>query len=122
LASRGLIAELRRGDVEDPIPAMLQITDSFGNQVDLLAGLRGLDSGVFSRAISVPLEGRQLRVAGPEDFIAMKAFAGGPLDLVDARRAIAVSRKLLDFELLLRLAAQFGKDALQNCRQLLDQG
>jgi hypothetical protein len=50
LASRGLTTELRRGDVEDPIPAMLQITDGFSNQVDLL-------------------------------------------DLVDARRAMAVSRK-----------------------------
>jgi hypothetical protein len=59
-------------------------------------------------------------VAGLEDFIAMKTFAGGPLDLVDARRAIAVSRELLDVDLLLRLATQFGKDALQICKHLLD--
>jgi len=32
-----------------------------------------------------------LRVIGLEDFIAMKVFAGGPQDLEDARRAIAVS-------------------------------
>lgn len=122
LAGRGLTTELRRGDIEDPIPAMLQINDDFGNRVDLLAGLRGLDPGVYSRALSIPFEGRQLRVAGPEDFIAMKVFAGGPLDLIDARRVIAVSRKSLDGDLLLRLAAQFGKDALQACKQLLSKG
>jgi hypothetical protein len=120
LTNSGLTAELRRGDFDDPIPALLQITDSFGNQVDLLAGLRGLDAAVYSRAIRLPFEETQLRVVGREDFIAMKAFAGGPLDLVDARRAIAVSRESLDTDLLLRLAAQFGKDALQTCKRLLD--
>jgi predicted nucleotidyltransferase len=122
LANRGLTTELRRGDAADPIPALLQIADVFGNRVDLLAGLRGLDSGIYSRAISIPFEGSRLRVAGTEDFIAMKVFAGGPLDLVDARRAMAVSRKSLDVELLLRLATRFGNHALQNCRQLLDNG
>lgn len=120
LTDHGLTVELRRGDFDDPIPAMLQVTDEFGNRVDLLAGLRGLDAGVYARAIRIPFEGTQLRVAGREDFIAMKAFAGGPLDLVDARRAIAVNRESLDTDLLLRLAAQFGKDALQTCKHLLD--
>jgi hypothetical protein len=103
LADSGLSAKLRRGDVDDPISALLQITDSFGNQVDLLAGLRGLDADVYSRAISIPFEGTQLQVAGREDFIAMKAFADGPLNLVDARRAITVSRESLDVDLLLQL-------------------
>jgi hypothetical protein len=114
LTASGLTTELRKGDFDDPIPALLQVTDEFGNQVDLLAGVR-----VYSRVISIPFEGTQLRVVGCEDFIAMKIFAGGPLDLVDARRAIAISRELLDVELILRLAAQFGKDALQACRQML---
>jgi hypothetical protein len=87
LADRNFTAELRCGDIDDPIPSLLLISDGFGNKVDLLAGLRGLDSGVYARALSVPFEGRQLQVAGLDDFIAMKAFAGGPLDLVDARRA-----------------------------------
>lgn len=78
LTDHGLTVELRRGDFDDPIPAMLQVTDEFGNRVDLLAGLRGLDAGVYARAIRIPFEGTQLQVVGREDFIAMKAFAGGP--------------------------------------------
>lgn len=41
--------ELTRGDFEDPIAGMLRLSDGFGNRVDLLIGLRGLDSQAFSR-------------------------------------------------------------------------
>lgn len=116
---RGFTTDLRTGDIDDPIPALLQVSDVFGNRVDLLAGLRGMDADVYSRTINVPFEGTALRVVGLEDFIAMKAFAGGSLDLADARRAIATSREAVNSELLLRLAARFGKDALRICEQLL---
>ena len=39
----GLTTELRRGDADDPIPALLSVSDRHDNRVDLLAGLRGLD-------------------------------------------------------------------------------
>ena len=35
--------DLRRGDPDDPIAALLAITDQHGNRVDLLVGLRGLE-------------------------------------------------------------------------------
>jgi hypothetical protein len=44
--------ELRVGDSDDPIPALLQLTDSFENRVDLLIGLRGLEPEAFSRGRS----------------------------------------------------------------------
>ncbi len=53
---------------------MLIISDTHGNRVDLLGGLRGLDPQVFSRAVDVPFSGDTLRVVGREDFIAMKCF------------------------------------------------
>lgn len=53
----GFNTELVMGDLEDPIPALLQISDEFGNKVDLLVGLRGLESETFSRAIAVSFEG-----------------------------------------------------------------
>jgi len=76
LKRAGLSADLRQGDAEDPIRALLAVTDKHRNRVDILAGLRGLDAGAFSRAIEVPLFGSSLRVVGREDFIAMKCFAG----------------------------------------------
>ena len=111
--------ELRRGDPEDPIAALLALTDRYGNRVDLLAGLRGLEAEAFSRAIDVPFVGEVLRVAGREDFIAMKVFAGGPQDLTDARSALAAAQGSLDLSLLRRLAKRYGRAASESLEALL---
>jgi hypothetical protein len=36
----GFRTEMTRGDFEDPIPGLLKVSDSHGNRVDLLIGLR----------------------------------------------------------------------------------
>ena len=69
LKRAGLTTELRRGDLEDAIPAPVRVSDSFGNQVDVLLGIRGLDPEAFSRAVEVPLEGTRLRFVGREDVL-----------------------------------------------------
>jgi hypothetical protein len=115
----GFQTNLRRGDSDDPIPALLAVSDSYGNRVDLLAGLRGLDPKAFARAMEVPFQGETLRVIGREDFIAMKLFAGGPQDLSDVRQAIAVSKDTLDKPLLLRLTTGFGRQALHALKKIL---
>jgi predicted nucleotidyltransferase len=117
--SAGFETELRRGDLEDPIPALLSARDRYGNRVDLLAGLRGLDPGAFARAIEVPFQGATLRVVGREDFIAMKCFAGGPQDLADARQAVATADRPLDVGILRRLARRFGRAAADHLEQVL---
>lgn len=60
------------------------MSDAFGSRVDVLVGLRGLDAQAFSRTLQVPFHGSTLDFIGREDFIAMKVFAGGPIDLQDA--------------------------------------
>ena len=115
----GFSSELRRGDPDDPIPAMLVLRDAHENRVELLGGLRGMDPELFARTIEVPLMGVNLRIVGREDFIAMKAFAGGPMDIVDATRAIAAARNSLDVELLRRLTKRYGRDALALIERLL---
>ena len=119
LERQGYICELRRGDLDDPIPALLCVSDEHGNRVDLLAGIRGLDSGAYARATTLRFENSSLRLIGREDFIAMKLFAGGPQDLLDAQHAFAVSKEQLDLNLLMRLSAAFGKEAKQACERLL---
>jgi predicted nucleotidyltransferase len=115
----GFEAELRRGDADDPIPAMLIISDTHGNRVDLLGGLRGLDPQVFSRAVEVPFSGDTLRVVGREDFIAMKCFAGGPQDLVDAQLALQSAQAPVDQSLLRRLTRRFGRGAADVLERIL---
>jgi hypothetical protein len=74
----GFLTELRRGDADDPIPALLSVSDRHDNRVDLLAGLRGLDRLALSRSITVPFRGSSLRVIGREDFVAMRPKRSRP--------------------------------------------
>jgi len=115
----GFRTRLRLGELEDPIPGLLQLSDAYGNRVDLLLGLRGLEPQAFSRTVEVPFQGRTVRFIGREDFIAMKAFAGGPLDLVDAARAILAAGPSLDIGLVRRLAEQYGRQASEALDRLL---
>jgi len=62
-----------------------------------------MEPQAFSRVVEVPFQGSTLKFIGREDFIAMKVFAGGPMDLVDATRAISAGRNSLDFDLMRRL-------------------
>jgi hypothetical protein len=116
-AAAGFQVQLRRGDAGDPIGALLEIRDRFENRVDLLIGLRGLDPAVFLRAINVPFGGEVLRVASREDYVAMKLFAGGPQDLLDARHAYELDPQSFDEVLLRQLAGRYGKDANARARE-----
>ena len=118
-ASAGFLTELRRGDPDDPIPAILVLRDSYDNQVELLGGLRGMDPEVFSRTVEIPLKGTNLRIVGREDFIAMKCFAGGPQDIVDARSAYRSAQGPLDLDLLRAVTRRFGRDAADKLEEVL---
>jgi hypothetical protein len=115
----GLHTVLHRGDLEDPVRGMLVLTDKYGNQVDLLGGLKGLDPQIFSRTLQVPFAGASLQVAGREDFIAMKCFAGGPQDLLDARSAYEGVQGPLNLDLLRSLTRRFGRDAADRLESIL---
>jgi hypothetical protein len=117
--SAGFHAELRRGDPDDPIPAMLVLRDAHGNRVELLGGLRGMDPDVFSRTVEVPFMGVDLHIVGREDFIAMKCFAGGPQDVVDARSAYRHAQGPVDLDLLRTLTRRFGRDAADKLEDVL---
>ena len=119
LRKAGLVAGLRRGHSDDPIPALLAISDKFGNRVDLLGGLRGLDPDAFERTIAVPFSGTTLRIIGREDFIAMKCFAGGPLDIADAQDAMKVADRPIDLDLLRCITRRFGRPAADVLESLL---
>ncbi len=119
LSDQGHEAALRIGDVDDPIPALLEVKDRHGNRVDLLIGLRGMDPELMNRTQQVRLAEATLEIVGREDFIAMKAFAGGPVDLADARAVIEQDRRSLDVELLRRLAQRFGRETVTAVESLL---
>jgi hypothetical protein len=115
----GFATTLRSGDADDPVLRLLVLGDSYGNQVDLLGGLRGLDPRVFSRAIEVRFLNEDLRIVGREDFIAMKCFAGGPQDMADARAAYQAARAPVDLDLLRTATRRFGRAAADNLEEVL---
>ena len=115
----GFATKLSRGDVEDPIPALLEVCDALGNRVDLLIGLRGMEREAFARTIEVPFQGKTLRFIGKEDFIAMKVFAGGAQDIVDASRALQAGGNSIDLALLERLARGYGRHAASTFERLI---
>jgi predicted nucleotidyltransferase len=115
----GFSTELRRGDMDDPIGAVLTLHDEFENRVDLLVGIRGFDPQAFSRVIDVPLDGEPLRFVGLEDFVAMKIFAGSPQDVSDATIALEVATEPLDVDLLRQLSKGYGADTARSLENLL---
>jgi predicted nucleotidyltransferase len=115
----GFGTELRHGEPDDPIPALLVLSDSHNNHVDLLGGLRGMDPAILSRTVEVPFMGVNLRIAGREDFIAMKCFAGGPQDILDAQSAYRSAQSPVDLDLLRAVTRRFGRDAADNLEQVL---
>jgi hypothetical protein len=115
----GFETELRRGDMDDPIGAVLTLHDKFENRVDLLVGIRRFDPAAFSRAIEVPHYGAPLRFVALEDFVAMKIFAGSPKDLSDATSALQIATEPLDVDLLHQLCKRFGADSARSLEKLL---
>ena len=98
---------------------MLSLSDEFGNRVDLLLGLRGLGADAYTRATVIPFQNSQLRVVGREDFIAMKLFAHGPQDRIDAEHALLAAGEMPDLELLRKLAAAYGPETLAALERML---
>ena len=115
----GFQVTLREGDAKDPIPSLLILSDAHGNQVELLGGLKGLDPDLFKRAFDILFREQPLRIVCREDFIAMKCFAGGPQDLLDAVAAYQAAPGPLDLDLLRMITRRFGRDAADNLEQVL---
>ena len=116
----GFGTELRRGDIDDPIGAVLALSDGLANRVDLLVGIRGFDPMAFSRTIEVPLEGESLRFVGLSDFVAMKIFACRPQDMAEARNVLDAASEPPNVALLRKLATRYGSDTLHRTEGVLE--
>jgi hypothetical protein len=119
LAGAGYTVKLRRGDIDDPIAAVIAIEDAYGNAADLLIGIRGMAPDVQTRCVTSVLFDTPVRIMGAEDLVAMKVFAGGPFDLADVRGIFQVSGESLNIDLLRKSARGYGKQALETLTKLL---
>ena len=78
-----------------------------------------MDPEIFSRTFEVEFRDMALRIVGREDFIALKCFAGGPQDLLDARSAYQAAQGPVDLDLLRVVTRRFGRDAADRLEQVL---
>ncbi|HEY0684841.1 MAG TPA: hypothetical protein VGD45_21065 [Steroidobacter sp.] len=119
LTDAGFNVELKKGAFDDPIAAVLVIKDRYKNRVDLLFGLKGFDREAFDRVLQVEMSGQLLQVISKEDFIAMKLYAGGPVDLRDAQQAYYVNKEALDIALLRNVTRKFGRASLKALESII---
>ncbi|HET9215721.1 MAG TPA: hypothetical protein VFR18_02010 [Terriglobia bacterium] len=115
----GLEVEVRKGGSDDPIRQVLTLMDSHTNRVDLLWGVRGMEKGALDRGRNASFLGSTVRIIGPEDFIAMKLFAGSAKDLVDVQGVLEVSGKTLDLPLLRKVTRRYGVQETRRLASLL---
>ncbi|GAC1459413.1 MAG: hypothetical protein PVS2B1_20630 [Candidatus Dormibacteraceae bacterium] len=115
----GFDAELRTAEADDPVLGMLVLSDHFDNHVKLLGGLRNVDPELFSRTMEINFRDEKLRIVGREDFIAMKCFAGGSQDLLDARSAYHAAPGPIDLDLLRTVTRRFGRAAADRLEEVL---
>ena len=119
LLAAGYEVKLSRGDQEDPIGQVIIIHDEFGNIVDLLSGVRGMDPAASTRVHTALLLDGAVKFIAPEDLIAMKVFAGGVQDLADARATIEVSGSSLNRDLLRAVGERYGRETSNELDKLL---
>jgi predicted nucleotidyltransferase len=117
--AEGFTTDLRPGDADDPIPNLLALSDTFGNHVELLGSLHGIDPKIFSRTFDVKLRDVTLKIVGREDYIALKCFAGSAQDLLDARSVYQGAPGPIDLDLLRTVTRRFGRDAADRLEQVL---
>ena len=119
LRRAGLKGTYRKGDVSDPVGAVINVEDKFGNRVDLLMNIRRVPEASFSRTVEARFQNRKIRLIGVEDFIAMKIFAGSPKDLSDVTGVLKISRRRINRVLLRELVRSYGRGASQTLESLL---
>ena len=108
LKAAGFVVRVGKGEIDDPIRQVLILTDLHDNTVDLLWGVHGMDKGVMDRRRTTSLLGSVVKIIGPEDFIAMKLFAGGPKDLGDVQGVFEISGPSLDLPVLKKVTRLYG--------------
>jgi len=78
-----------------------------------------MDPEVFSRTLEITFRDEKLRIVGREDFIAMKCYAGGPQDLLDARSAYRAASGPIDLDLLRTVTRRFGREAADRLQEVI---
>lgn len=121
LKKKNLHAILKSGDVDDPLLGLILIEDDYGNRVDLILGIKGMEPQAYKRVRKIEFQGEKINMIGVEDLVSMKVFAGGQKDLADAQGVLAVSGEEINQKSLKALTKNYGQSAVDRLNTLLGQ-
>jgi len=91
LRDTGAVVEVRLGDFDDPLSAVVRIERDENYPVDVIVGKYAWQAEVIDRAVPCAFAGLDLRVAQVADLVLLKLFAGGPADRLDIIRLLLVA-------------------------------
>ena len=98
------VCEIRRGDSDDPVPALIDSVIE-GVSVQFILAIREWEKEFIESSIDVDIENSSVSILGLEELIILKIWAGGPQDLYDAKRLLAFNP---DRERVAKRARQIG--------------
>ena len=81
--------------------------------------IQGVTDEIFSRSLEAEFMDARIRIAGIEDLIAMKIFAGGPKDIQDVTDLLRISYDRVNKDLLRELVQRYGKKELAKLEALI---
>ncbi|MBI4516812.1 MAG: hypothetical protein HY699_13455 [Deltaproteobacteria bacterium] len=90
-------AEIREGDLDDPLAGVVRIADGY-ELLDVVVGKHPWQTQVLTRAVAITVAGHAVMTVGCADLVLLKLFAGGPQDVVDVRLLLAADESTLRSE------------------------
>lgn len=86
LRDQGVTADVRRGDLTDPLAGVVRFRAAAERPIDLVVGKFAWQRKTLERARRLPSGPLFLPVLGPADLILLKLYAGGPQDAWDIQQ------------------------------------
>jgi hypothetical protein len=84
------LADIRRGDEDDPLRGAVRFQSPETYPVDLVVGRFPWQSRILDRAERLPVGARRVPVCRAADLVLLKLFAGGAQDRWDVEQLLAV--------------------------------
>lgn len=85
----GRTIEVRRGDPDDPLGGVVQLTSPGDRPIDLVVGRSSWQTNMAAEAVRTAIAGIEIPVVRISDLILLKLYAGGPQDVADIRQLLA---------------------------------
>ena len=92
----GATIDIRRGDHDDPLAAVVRVSADGERDVDVIVGRDDWQGEIIEEALADDLRVGAIPVASPTALVLLKLYAGGPQDRWDIEQLRAIGGPALD--------------------------